>query len=319
MELKHDTNHEVFPDRTLIDEDTKARAKVFPIKALKREAEAAWQTAFHADMSAADQGRILEAFPHSIAPWFTKPELLMDFVMDAFNSEGSLSIVALSSIFQLMQDNNLDYPQFYQKVYSLINCNILHSKHRTSFLRHLHVFLMSTHLPAALIASFMKKLSRLCLYAPPSSIIAIVPWIYNSLKDHPMCAFMIQRVFKENRHRQWSIQGIGEDPFDDKEVDPMRTNAIDSSLWEIETLQSHYHPNVAVISRIISEQFTKQSYKVEDFMEHSYEGMLEGETMRPLKKPPVVEYQIPKRVFTRHSSDHDNDESLLTSMWDFTS
>jgi U3 small nucleolar RNA-associated protein 19 len=54
------------------------------------------------------------------------------------------------------------------------------------------------------------------------------------------------------------------------EPDPMRTRALESSLWEIETLQSHYHPNVATLAKIISEQFTKQQYNLEDFLDHSY-------------------------------------------------
>ena len=63
------------------------------------------------------------------------------------------------------------------------------------------------------------------------------------------------------------------DPFNMEEQDPMETDAIESSLWEIETLQFHYHPNVATLAKIISEQFTKQSYNLEDFLDHSYNGV----------------------------------------------
>jgi U3 small nucleolar RNA-associated protein 19 len=61
-----------------------------------------------------------------------------------------------------------------------------------------------------------------------------------------------------------------EDPFDPNETDPMQTDAIESSLWEVTQLQSHYHPNVSTIAKILSEQFTKQSYNIEDFLDHSY-------------------------------------------------
>lgn len=61
-----------------------------------------------------------------------------------------------------------------------------------------------------------------------------------------------------------------EDPFLMDEEDPMETNAIESSLWEIVALQSHFHPNVATLANIISEQFTKHSYNLEDFLDHSY-------------------------------------------------
>lgn len=71
------------------------------------------------------------------------------------------------------------------------------------------------------------------------------------------------------------------DPFLEDEEDPMETNAIESSLWEIVTLQSHYHPNVATLAKIISEQFTKQSYNLEDFLDHSYGSVSYEQLLKP--------------------------------------
>ena len=60
------------------------------------------------------------------------------------------------------------------------------------------------------------------------------------------------------------------DPFKMNELDPTQTDAIESSLWEIVTLQSHYDPNVATIAKIISQPFTKPVYNLEDFLDRSY-------------------------------------------------
>ena len=202
---------------------------------------------------------------HRIAPWFLKIELLLDFLTDSFNVGGSTSLLALSGLFYLIQHKNLDYPQFYQKLYSLLDPDILHSKHRSRFFRLLDTFLASTHLPAALVASFVKRIARLSLFAPPAGIVVVVPWIYNLLKSHPSCTFMI--------HRHGDIchkDGNFGDLFREEELNPMETRALESSLWEIQMLQSHYHPNVATLAKIISEQFTKQAYKPEDFLDHSY-------------------------------------------------
>lgn len=49
------------------------------------------------------------------------------------------------------------------------------------------------HLPAALLASFVKRLSRLSLSAPPSSIVMTIPFVYNILKRHPALMCMIHR------------------------------------------------------------------------------------------------------------------------------
>jgi len=96
------------------------------------------------------------------------------------------------------------------------------------------------------------------------------------------------------------------------ETDPMETNAIESSIWEIETLQTHYHPNVATLAKIISEQFTKQSYNLEDFLDYSYKSLLDAELGKDMKKTPVVEYQIPKHIFSTEESGLNELGTLMT-------
>jgi len=222
------------------------------------------------EMSEDQRKSILRLMSNSIAPWFIKPELLMDFCTDSYNSGGSTSLLALSGLFYLIQEKNLDYPSFYQKLYLLLDSEILHSKHRSRFFRLMDTFLSSTHLPAVLVASFIKRLSRLTLNAPPGGVVSVVPWIYNLLKKHPTCTFMIHRVTRTAEGKALlESEGLA-DPFAMEEEDPMKTRAVDSCLWEIVMLQSHYHPNVATLAKIISEQFTKQAYNLEDFLDHSY-------------------------------------------------
>lgn len=60
------------------------------------------------------------------------------------------------------------------------------------------------------------------------------------------------------------------DPFKAEETDPLRTDAIDSSLWELATLRKHYMANIATLAKIFQEVFTKQSYDMEDFLDHTY-------------------------------------------------
>ena len=255
---------EVFED-FYVGPPIKAKHELYSLTALKKQAQKAWMALLRQDLRKNQRKTILELMSHRIAPWFLKVELLMDFLTDSFNFGGSTSLLSLSGLFYLIQHKNLDYPQFYRKLYSLLDCNILHSKHRSRFFRLLDTFLASTHLPAALVASFVKRLARISLFAPPSGIVVVVPWIYNLLKSHPICTFMIHRNGEVDQDEEtWG------DPFRQEEPDPMETDALESSLWEIQMLQSHYHPNVATIAKIISEQFTKQAYNLEDFLDHSY-------------------------------------------------
>lgn len=282
-------------------------------------AQEAWLAILRRNLTKSQRKTILGLVSHHIAPWFLKVELLMDFLTDSFNVGGSTSLLALSGLFYLMQQKNLDYPQFYHKLYSLLDRNILHSKHRSRFFRLLDTFLSSTHLPAAMIASFIKRLSRLSLHAPPSGIVVVVPWIYNILKIHPSCTFMIHRKACGQRdNADLDQEKSYGDPFHMDEPDPMETNALESSLWEIQILQSHYHPNVATIAKIISEQFTKQAYSLEDFLDHSYGSMLDAELSKDIKKAPEIEYEIPKRIFVKYGEDEGKLDSLLVKLWDFS-
>lgn len=255
-----------------------------------------------------------------IAPWFVDPERLSDFLTDCFDTGGSTSLLALSGVFYLIQQRNLDYPSFYTKLYSLLDVEMLHSKHRSKFMRLLDTFLSSTHLPAVLLASFIKRLSRLALSSPPGAIVAIVPFLYNLFKKHPQTTFMMHRVIADPTNAVLVEKEGFQDPFDDEEQDPMLTGAIDSCIWEIVQLQSHYHPNVATIAKIVSEQFTKQSYNIEDFLDHSYQSLIDAEMAKEVKKKPVVEWMIPKRIYFPQDdeSPSDSKDSLMMKLWDFS-
>lgn len=304
----------------------KSKTPLLSVHSHKRAAQDAWLSILQSvELSESQRKSLLKGMARTIAPWFLRPELLMDFLTDSYNARGSIALLALSGLFYLIQERNLDYPHFYTKLYSLLDSELLHSKHRSRFFRLLETFLSSTHLPATLVASFIKRLARLGLNAPPSAIVAIVPFVYNLLKSHPTCTFMIHREIKNNKQKS-TIESKGlDDPFLPDEMDPTLTRAIDSSLWEIETLQTHYHPNVAAIARIISEQFTKQSYNMEDFLDYSYQGMLIAELgtdEKPFRKPPVVEFQIPKRIFTGRLLQEDDGKdtgpgTLIRKLWDF--
>lgn len=264
------------PEKFYIEPPKKKAHALYSLSQHKKQAQEAWMALMRLGLNKPQKKKVLEIMATSIAPCFTKPELLMDFLTDCFNSGGSMSLLALSGVFYLIQERNLDYPSFYAKLYSLLDADILHSKHRSRFFRLLDTFLASSHLPAVLVASFIKRLARLALNAPPSAIVAIVPWMYNILKKHPLCTFMMHRVPRTGDEKALIANEGLLDPFLPDERDPMETCAIDSCLWEIVQLQSHYHPNVATIAKIISEQFTKQYYNLEDFLDHSYQSVSES-------------------------------------------
>ncbi|KAI1128288.1 nucleolar complex protein [Nemania abortiva] len=301
----------------IVDLPKKKSDLVLSLHQQKKQCQSAWVALLRCNLDRRQRKKLLEIMTDSIVPLFTQPELLMDFLTDSYNAGGSLSLLALSGVFYLIQNRNLDYPSFYHKLYSLLDADMLHSKHRSSFMRLLDTFLSSSHLPAALVASFLKRLVRLSLNAPPSAIVAVIPWAYNLIRRHPMLSFMIHRVMRTPEAKE-AVESKGmDDPFNEKEEDPMETKAIDSCLWEAVQLQSHYHPMVGTIAKILSEQFTKQWYNMEDFLDHSFQSLVEAELSKPVKKPPVVEFMIPKRIFLPNEPGSGVEDNIFVKLWDF--
>jgi U3 small nucleolar RNA-associated protein 19 len=46
--------------------------------------------------------------------------------------------------------------------------------------------------------------------------------------------------------------------------------------------------------------------------------MLEAELSKDIKKPPVVEYEIPKKIFTKHNVESGIKDSIVVKLWDFS-
>lgn len=118
-------------------------------------------------------------------------------------------------------------------------------KYRARFFRLTAKFMTSTHLPAYLVASFAKRLARLSLTASAAGAMVAIRLIYNLLKRHPQCKVLI------HREPEFGAKAIREDPFVALEPDPAKSNALLSSLWEIQSVLNHYHPDVAKLPKVL--------------------------------------------------------------------
>lgn len=111
----------------------------------------------------------------------------------------------------------------------------------------------------------------------------IIPFTYNLLKRHPALMHMIHRVADDDERSKGAtciflpkftmdVQSDSRllDPFSMAEPVPALSGALDSSLWELYTHTQHYHSVVATLACIFSEAFTRPSYALEDFLDHTY-------------------------------------------------
>lgn len=272
----------------------------------KSNLEKNWLVLLNGSLSMPQYKTILLVLYKRLIPHFHTPTKLMDFLTDSYDLESSpngsdsvIPILALNGLFELMLRYNLEYPNFYLKLYQLITPNLMHVKYRARFFRLLDTFLASTHLSAHLIASFIKRLARLTLSSPPGAIVSVIPFLYNLIKKHPSCMCMLYNplflsdpfMTSEQTAALKQLKSEYVDPFDANEVNPETTNALNSSLWELATLMDHYHPNVATLAKIFAQPFRKMNYNMEDFLDWSYDSLLAAETSRRLKVLPTLEFE----------------------------
>ncbi|OBA19154.1 CBF-domain-containing protein [Metschnikowia bicuspidata var. bicuspidata NRRL YB-4993] len=257
------------------------------------------------ELSPAKYKALLAILHKRIIPYMGVPAGLMDFLTDAYDQEDDavVPILALNSLWELMKNYNLEYPDFYTKLYSLLTPDLMYTRYRSRFFRLCDLFLSSTHLAANLVASFIKKLARLSLAASSPAVVIVIPFIYNLLKRHPTCMVLLQNTSADSEYT---------DTYDDAEKDPLNTGAMGSSLWELETLMSHYHPNVATLAKIFSEPFRKPSYRMEDFLDWSYLTLLESEKTRKYKGMASLEYEDWSTLFSEGKG-----EKLYIEGWSF--
>ncbi|THH00387.1 hypothetical protein EW145_g7089 [Phellinidium pouzarii] len=242
--------------------------------------------------------RALTVLHHGVLPHLTRTVLIMDWVAGCVDHGENVGLLALNALFVLMREYNLDYPQFYTRLYAFLDRNVLHLRNRARFFRLTELFLSSSHLPAMLLASFVKRLARLSLSAPPAAIIMTIPFTYNILKRHPALMSMIHR-FEFDPDSQLEEN----DPFKADEPNPMQTNALQSSLWELAAHRQHYHGAVSTLARVFEAAFTRPAYAMEDFLDHTYTTLFETEVNRRLRREPVVsELELAKPLVVRKSN-----------------
>ncbi|XP_021113380.1 nucleolar complex protein 4 homolog isoform X3 [Heterocephalus glaber] len=220
--------------------------------------------------------KVLVTMHDTILPHLAQPTLMIDFLTEACDVGGAISLLALNGLFILIHTHNLEYPDFYQKLYGLLDPSIFHVKYRARFFHLADVFLSSSHLPAYLVAAFAKRLSRLALMAPPEALLMVLPFICNLLRRHPACRVLVHRP------RGPGESELDADPYDPEEEDPAKSRALESCLWELQTLQQHYHPEVSRAASVISQALSVPEVSIAPLLELTAYEIFE----RDLKKKP---------------------------------
>jgi len=220
----------------------------------------------------------------------------------------TLSIHALSSLFILLSNHGLDYTSinFYQKLYSLLDHlpNIFRMKEKEKFFRLLELSLKSPMLPSTIAASFVKKCCRIIIsehIAQSSTCIWVISFVCNIIKKHPVCTKMInvdivqrsnrlqrienrklnkrdQKLAKKKQANPSLMGFIKKDAFDINEKDPMKTNALDTCLWEVLAFLNHSFKIVRDYASILCTDFQhKKSLPSEELAKLSEDQLINSQ------------------------------------------
>ncbi|KAH7836089.1 hypothetical protein Vadar_032605 [Vaccinium darrowii] len=287
------------------------------VKKMKIKFTKAWISLLRSPLPLDVYKEVLVTLHEAVIPQLSNPILLCDFLTRSYDIGGVISVMALNSLYILMTQHGLEYPNFYEKLYALLAPSIFMAKHRARFFELLDSCLKSPLLPAYLAAAFAKKLSSLSLSVPPSGTLVIIALIHNLLRRHPSINCLVHREDGDGITRDdakarnddeqevsgSSSRGQGTDHFNKQETDPVKTNAIRSSLWEIDTLRHHYCPPVSRFVLSLENDLTVRRKTTElavtDFSSGSYASIFREEIRRRVKQVPLAFYKAtPTSLFS---------------------
>ncbi|XP_073034408.1 protein NUCLEOLAR COMPLEX ASSOCIATED 4 [Primulina eburnea] len=303
-------NHKLLPSRTVS-------------KKMKLKFTKAWIAFLRLPIPLDVYKEVLVTLHEAVIPYLTSPIMLCDFLTRSYDIGGVISVMALSSLYILMTQHGIEYPNFYDKLYALLEPSIFMAKHRAKFFQLLDSCLKSSLLPAYLAAAFCKKLSRLALCVPPAGALVIVALVHNLLVRHPSinCLFHWEggtgtgrgnyeeeNESMKNAEKCSDIQVLfdrkgGFDHFKNEESDPKDTNAMRSSLWEIDNLRYHYCPPVSrfvlSLENDLAVRARAPEIAVKDFSSGSYATIFNNEIRRRVKQVPLAFYKTtPSSLFS---------------------
>lgn len=206
--------------------------------------------------------------------------------------------------------------------------------HRVQFFKLADAFLASGLVPAYSAAAFAKRFARLALTAPPAGAMLCIAFVHNIIRRHPSCMVLLHKPLKgrpagaagggggggpgqvepllldmeEPQPSQAAAaaavtaEGVGADPYDETQLDPAASRAVESSLWEVEALRHHACPQVSTFVSILDKDLGDRARTAEvdlgPLLPASTFALLSTELGRRLKSAPLAFYaQQPSAVW----------------------
>ncbi|XP_071545004.1 nucleolar complex protein 4 homolog A isoform X2 [Panulirus ornatus] len=279
-------------DKTSADSEKPKTFKI-PYKKAKKAINTIWPVVLKYPLTPNLYRRCLILIPEKVMQHLDEPLRLTDFFMESYNLGGAISLLALQGVFILVNKHDLEYPNFFTKLYALMEPTIFHAKYKPRFFMLCDRFLSSSHIPEYLVAAFVKRLARLSLVAPSSSLVLIIKFIINLLIRYPGLKKLINNP---------NAQPFEIDPYDAEEPEPAKCKASESSLWEIVTLQQHALPYVSKAAGFLKKNLPSVEYDISEFVETTNEEIFERACKMNIRDKVATTFQKPHGLF-KYSDD----------------
>jgi len=278
------------------DQDTGESLFALEVAAARETFQQCWLAILKTKINLAQYKRVLILLQEKVIPFMPRPLLLTDFLLTSYSVGGAISLLALSSVYTLISQHNLEFPQFYTKLYQLFAPEVMHVKYRPRFFHLSSLFLSSTHLPEYLVAAFVKRLARLCLTAPAHCIPMALRFIHNLIHRHPGLVRLLDNPGGPG-------DSVETDPFDNSTSDPDKSRAIESSLWEVETLQRHCLPTVSSAAKELMEKgLREQELDISSMLEVDWVEAMEAEAKKKVFPNVPINWEEPDGLKPRKES-----------------
>ncbi|EJT49080.1 hypothetical protein A1Q1_01729 [Trichosporon asahii var. asahii CBS 2479] len=225
--------------------------------------------------------------------------IVADWLGATVDRGGAHAMLAMNGLYVLMTAYNLDYPNFYTRLYALLTPEVLHARYRARFFR---------------LLEFYQEARAFGADGPAGRRRARHPLHVQPLQEASGTMPMLHRL----------DDGQDLDPYDATEPNPLSTKAIDGSVWELGAVRKHYLASIAVMAQVFEEQFTKPPFLLEDFLDHGYQTLFNTEAERKIKNPPALSVQLelgkPEDMpapFPSGDGGFGEDKDVVSELWAF--
>ena len=274
--------------KTPVDEEVKALG-VFPaalakLAQQKKNFTDLLEEVLRRDLTQSTLEYVLMKMDAEFLPYLASPMQFTDFLTACFDYGGVLSVMSLSSLYEMITHYGVNYPAYFDRLYSLLDEKVFSMKcvlffsltprYRQRFLALLVRSLRSSAVPALVLAAFCKRLARIAVVSAPSTALFVVPLLTELVSYHSSLYPLVQVGEKEDVYDVVSVRkvlpGVEEDEVapakeledeDEEESEESEESEKEEVVAEVDDHRMTERPSAELSSEILKRVLKRMERK----------------------------------------------------------